>query len=46
MYFSASVPTTVGFGDIAAKSQAARVLVTFQMVLDLVVVDLWYCAWS
>jgi hypothetical protein len=32
--------TTVGFGDISAKSQAARVLVAIQMMLDLVVVGL------
>ena len=40
MYFSATVFTTVGFGDIAAKSEAARVVVTFQMMLDLVVLGL------
>jgi voltage-gated potassium channel len=34
MYFSSTVFTTVGFGDIAAKSQAARVLATAQMWLD------------
>ena len=35
MYFSVTVFTTVGFGDITAKAQAARVLVTCQMILDL-----------
>jgi hypothetical protein len=40
MYFSATVFTTVGFGDITARSQGARVLVTVQMLLDLVVVGL------
>jgi voltage-gated potassium channel len=40
MYFSATVFTTVGFGDITAKGQGARVLVTIQMMLDLVVVGL------
>ncbi len=38
MYFSVTVFTTVGFGDIAAKAQGARVIVTFQMILDLVIV--------
>lgn len=40
MYFSATVFTTVGFGDITARGQGARVLVTIQMMLDLVVVGL------
>jgi voltage-gated potassium channel len=40
MYFSATVFTTVGFGDITAKSETARVLVTCQMMLDLVVIGL------
>ena len=40
MYFSATVFTTVGFGDITAKGQGARVLVTIQMMLDLVVIGL------
>jgi hypothetical protein len=39
-YFSATVFTTVGFGDITAKSQAARVVVTVQMFLDLVILGL------
>ncbi len=40
MYFSSAVFTTVGFGDVAAKSQDARLVVTFQMWLDLVVLGL------
>jgi len=40
MYFSTTVLTTVGFGDISAKTQAARVLVTCQMMLDLLIVGL------
>ena len=40
MYFSTTVFTTVGFGDIAAKTQAARVVVTIQMMLDLVIIGL------
>jgi uncharacterized protein with GYD domain len=40
MYFSATVFITVGFGDITARSEAARVIVTVQMMLDLVVVGL------
>lgn len=34
LYFTVAVVTTVGFGDIAAVSSAARGLVTIQMVLD------------
>jgi voltage-gated potassium channel len=30
--------STVGFGDISAKSEAARLVVTFQMLLDLVLI--------
>jgi preprotein translocase subunit YajC len=40
LYFSATVFTTVGFGDISAKTQAARAVVLGQMVLDLVVLGL------
>ena len=36
LYFSVTVFTTVGFGDIAAKSETARLVVTVQMLLDLV----------
>lgn len=40
MYFSSTVFTTVGFGDITAKSEAARLVVTAQMWLDLVFLGL------
>jgi len=40
LYFSVTVFTTVGFGDITAKSEGARLLVTSQMVLDVVLVGL------
>jgi voltage-gated potassium channel len=40
MYFSTTVFTTVGFGDITARTQAARVLVTVQMFLDLLILGL------
>ena len=40
MYFSATVFTTVGFGNIAAQSQDARIIVTFQMMLDLVIIGI------
>jgi voltage-gated potassium channel len=40
LYFSATVFTTVGFGDISAKTQAARAIVLCQMVLDLVILGL------
>jgi hypothetical protein len=38
LYFTVTVFTTVGFGDIAATSQSARALVTVQMILDLVII--------
>ena len=38
MYFSVTVMTTVGFGDIAPVSAVARVMVTVQMVLDIVLI--------
>ncbi len=40
MYFSTTVFTTVGFGDITAKSEVARLVVTTQMWLDLVFLGL------
>lgn len=36
IYFAASVLATVGFGDISAVSPAARLFVTAQMIVDLV----------
>ena len=36
LYFAVTVFTTVGFGDITAKSEGARLLVTGQMVTDLI----------
>lgn len=36
LYFTVTVFATVGFGDITAASQSARVLVTVQMVLNLI----------
>ena len=36
LYFTVTIFATVGFGDITATSQAARVLVTVQMILDLI----------
>jgi voltage-gated potassium channel len=38
LYFVVTVFATVGFGDIAPVSAAARVLVTVQMIGDLLVV--------
>ncbi len=40
MYFSTTVFTTVGFGDITAKTEAARLAVTLQMWLDLLFLGL------
>jgi voltage-gated potassium channel len=39
-YFAVTVFTTVGFGDITAKTEAARLVVTGQMVADLVILGL------
>ena len=36
LYFTVTVFSTVGFGDITAKSEAARVVLIFQMLADLV----------
>lgn len=38
LYFTVTVFATVGFGDIVAVSQPARILVTIQMVGDLVLI--------
>lgn len=40
LYFTITVFSTVGFGDITATSQTARELVTVQMILDLIVIGL------
>ena len=37
IYFTTTIFSTVGFGDIAPVSQTARLLVTAQMLVDLVV---------
>jgi hypothetical protein len=37
LYFTVTVLATVGFGDITATSEAARIAVTVQMVADLAV---------
>lgn len=37
LYFTVTTFSSVGFGDISAASQAARVLVTVQMILNLLV---------
>ena len=37
LYFTVTVFTTVGFGDIVARTDAARAVVTVQMLLDLVI---------
>jgi voltage-gated potassium channel len=40
LYFTVTVFTTVGFGDITATSQLTRGVVTVQMLLDLIVLGL------
>jgi voltage-gated potassium channel len=37
LYFSVTVFSTVGFGDITAKSETARLVVTVQMLADLII---------
>ena len=37
LYLTVTIFATVGFGDISPVSQAARVAVMFQMLLDLVI---------
>lgn len=37
LYFTVTVFSSVGFGDISAVSQTARILVTVQMILNLLV---------
>jgi voltage-gated potassium channel len=40
LYFTMTIFATVGFGDISATSESARLLVTVQMILDLLVLGL------
>jgi voltage-gated potassium channel len=40
LYFTVTMFSTVGFGDITAKTQAARLVVTGQMIADLVILGL------
>ena len=40
LYFTVTVLSTVGFGDITAKTEAARLVVTGQMIADLVILAL------
>ena len=40
LYFTVTVFSTVGFGDITAKTQAARLVVTGQIIADLVILGL------
>jgi hypothetical protein len=37
LYFTVTVFATVGFGDITAKTEAARLVVTGQMIIDLII---------
>ena len=40
LYFTVTVFSTVGFGDITAKTQVARLVVTGQMIADLIILGL------
>ena len=47
LYFSVTVFTTVGFGDITAKSETARVVLIIQMLADLALwVPAHECCWG
>lgn len=38
LYFTVTTFSTVGFGDITAKTESARLIVTAQIVLDLIII--------
>ena len=38
LYFTVTIFSTVGFGDITAKTESARLIVTAQIVLDLIII--------
>jgi voltage-gated potassium channel len=40
LYFTVTVFATVGFGDITAKTDVARLVVTGQMIIDLIILGL------
>jgi hypothetical protein len=40
LYFSVTVFSTVGFGDITAKTQTAKLVVTGQMITDLIILGI------
>lgn len=40
LYFTITIFSTVGFGDITATSQSARILASTQMILDLLILGL------
>ena len=40
LYFTVTVFATVGFGDITAKTETARLLVTGQMIIDLIILGI------
>jgi voltage-gated potassium channel len=40
LYFAVTVFSTVGFGDITAKTETARLVVTVQMITDLIILGL------
>ena len=40
LYFTVTVFTTVGFGDITPNTEAARLVVTAQMIVDLIILGL------
>ena len=40
LYFTVTIFSTVGFGDITAQTESARLVVTAQMMLDLIILGM------
>jgi voltage-gated potassium channel len=40
LYFTVTIFSTVGFGDISARAESARLVVTVQMMLDLIILGI------
>jgi voltage-gated potassium channel len=40
LYFTVTIFSTVGFGDISARSESARLVVTAQMIIDIIILGI------